>query len=73
VFPDPALQNISYEQAQRALLASFTAGLTGTHGRQVRFSMSGTVEDALQIAITVAQAEIQERRIESFYLDSATP
>ena len=33
---NPALQKLYYEQAERMLLASFTAGLMGTAGRQLR-------------------------------------
>jgi hypothetical protein len=35
---DPIVQGIHYENADRMLLASFVAGLTGIPGRQVRFS-----------------------------------
>jgi hypothetical protein len=55
------------------LLASFVDELAGTPGRQVRFALPGTVEEALKIATTVAQAEIQERSHESFYSDAAVP
>jgi hypothetical protein len=54
----PLLQRAYNEQAER-MLASFTAGRTGTPGRPVRFAMPGTGEEALRIAITVAQAELQ--------------
>jgi hypothetical protein len=52
------------------MLASFTAGRTGTPGRPVRFAMPGRAEEALRIAITVAQAELQEMWGESSYLGS---
>ena len=67
---DAALQKLYHEQAERMLLASFTSGLTGTPGRQVRFAMPKSVDEALKIAITVEQAERQERRDEAFYLRS---
>ena len=51
------------------LLASFTAGLVGTPGRQVRFSLPKNMQEALRIAVTVHQAELQERRNETFYVD----
>ena len=66
---DPALQKLHYEHAERMLLASFTSGLTGTPGRQVRFSLPKNMEEALRIAVTVQQAELQERRNETFYVD----
>jgi hypothetical protein len=65
-----ALQKLHYEQAERMLLASFTAGLIGTAGRQVRYAMPKSVDEALKIAITVDQAEQQERRNAAYYLRS---
>jgi hypothetical protein len=70
---DPTVHKIYNQMAERILLASFTAGLTGNPGRQVRFSSPKTLENELQITITVTQAEVQERRNEAFYLDSAAP
>jgi len=52
------------------LLSAFTKGLTGTGGRQVRYSSPATAEEALQIAINVSQAEIQEARVNAFYVDA---
>jgi hypothetical protein len=51
-------------------LASFTGGLLGTACRQLRYSMPKSLDEALKIAITVDQAELQERRSEAFYLRS---
>jgi len=68
---DPVTQRIYYEQAERMLLASFTSGLLNTVGRQVRYALPKTMDEALKIAITVNQAEIQERRNEAFYVDEA--
>ena len=53
------------------LLGSFTSSLSGTQGRQVSFSMPQTMDEALKTAITVNQAEVQERRNEAFYVDEA--
>ena len=64
---DPLAQRIHYENAERLLLASFVAGLTGVPGRQVRYANPQTMEQALQIAITVQEAEKQEKFNESFY------
>ena len=52
------------------LLSAFIFGLSGTAGRQVRFAVPSTAEDALRIAVKVSQAEIQEVRNNAFYLDS---
>jgi hypothetical protein len=51
------------------LLASFTSGLLSHAGRQVRYAMPRTMDEALKIAITVNQAEMQERHNEAFYVD----
>jgi hypothetical protein len=44
------------------LLSTFIAGLSGNPGQQVRYQMPATVDQALQIAITVFEAEAQEKR-----------
>jgi hypothetical protein len=64
---DPQAQRIHQEHADRMLLASFVAGLAGPAGRQVRYSNPRTLEQALQIALSVQEAERQERLSESFY------
>jgi hypothetical protein len=64
---DPVAQKIHYENAEQMLLASYVSGLTGVPGRQVRYSNPQTVQLALQIALSVQEAEKQERFNESFY------
>ena len=64
------LQKVYYEQAERMLLSSFTSGLLGNAGKQVRYALPRTLDEALKIAITVDQADLQERRIEAFYMRS---
>jgi hypothetical protein len=59
---DPVLQRAYNEQAEQLLLAAFTRGIVGTPGKQIRFTSPATVEEALRIAVTVSQAEIQEAR-----------
>ena len=66
---DTVLQKLHYEHAERMLLASFTSGLVGTPGRQVHFSLPKNMQEALRITVTVHQAELQERRNETFYVD----
>ena len=51
------------------ILSNFTSRLTGTPGSQVRFSLPKNMKEALRIAVTVQQAELQERRNETFYVD----
>jgi len=54
------------KQAKRMLLASFISDLSGTPGRQLWFQMPTNLDETLNIAITVEQAEAQERRNEAF-------
>ena len=64
---DPVLQVFHYEQAERMILSTFIAGLLGNPGQQVCFRMPTTVEEAVQIAVTVFKAEKQERRNQTFF------
>jgi hypothetical protein len=59
---DPQHQKFHYDQAERMLLSTFIAGLAGNPGQQVKFQMPPTVDEALQIAITMFEAEAQEKR-----------
>jgi hypothetical protein len=65
---NPDVQKLYYEQAEGMLLACFTSGLAGTPGRQTRYAMPKNLEEALKIAITVEEAELQERREQAFYV-----
>jgi hypothetical protein len=67
---NPELQKRYYEQAERKLLVSFSSGLLGTAGKQVRFALPKKLYEDLKIANTVDQTELQERRSEAFYLRS---
>ena len=64
---DLVVQRIHYENADRMLLASFVAGLTGIPVRQVRFSNPQSLDQALKTALSVQEAEKQEKFRESFY------
>jgi hypothetical protein len=64
---DPRIQRVHRENAERMLLASFVSGLAGVVGRHTRFSNPQTIEDALRVALSVQEAEKQERFNESFY------
>jgi hypothetical protein len=59
---DPVQQKWHYEQVERMLLASFTSGLLGEVGKFTRFNLPANMSEALKIATTVNQAQIQERR-----------
>jgi hypothetical protein len=52
------------------LLASFTEGMIGTPGRQGRYARASSLQEALRIATTVEQEELQEGRSEAFYLEA---
>jgi hypothetical protein len=67
---DQALQWFHYEQADRMLLASFTAGLIGQARKQVRYARPSTISEVLEIAVSVQQAERQEKRNEASYLEA---
>lgn len=64
---DPSLQKFHYDQAERMLLSTFISGLSGNPGQQVRYQMPATIDQALQIAITVFEAEAQEKRNLAFF------
>jgi hypothetical protein len=69
---DPVLQKFHYDQAQRMLLSTFIAGVSGNPGQHLRFQMPATVDEALQIAVRVFEAEAQERRNLAFFSNSET-
>jgi hypothetical protein len=64
---DPLAQRVNRENAERMLLSAFTSGLTSTPGGMVRYSNQQSLEEALKIALSVQEAEKQERFNESFY------
>ena len=65
---DPLVQQIHRENAERMLLASFGASLGGVPGKQVRYANPQTTEQALAVALSVQEAEKQEKFNESFYM-----
>jgi hypothetical protein len=66
---DPVHQKWHYDQAKRMLLASFTSGLFGKGGKFTRFNLPADTSEALKFATNVNQAQIQESRNQSFYVD----
>jgi hypothetical protein len=69
---ESSFKKFHYDQAQRMLLSTFIAGLLGSSGLMVRFQMPATVDHALQIAITVFEAEAQDKRNLAFFSNSET-
>jgi hypothetical protein len=63
----PVVRRTYYQNADRMLLASFVAWLTRVPGRQVRYSNPQTLDQDLKIALSVQEAERQEKFSESFY------
>jgi hypothetical protein len=51
------MQRIINEEAERRLVAAYINGLIGTVGKQVRFRMPVTLEEAVEVAVTVSNAE----------------
>ena len=49
------------------LLVNIVADLNGVSGRQVRYAIPQSVQEALTIAPSVREAEMQERFSEIFY------
>jgi len=64
---DPVAQRIHRENAERMLLASFVAGLSGEVGRQVKFQNPQDLRQALTTAFAVREALKQENFAETFY------
>jgi hypothetical protein len=64
---DPVVQRIHTENADRMLLGRFVAGLRGEPGKQVRYANPQNIKHALSIALTVKEAENQEKFNETFY------
>jgi hypothetical protein len=54
---DEAMQRIINEGLERHLVAAYINGLAGIVGQQVRFTMAHTLEEAMQVVITVSNAE----------------
>jgi hypothetical protein len=67
---NPELQKFHFQQAERMLLSTFIAGLIENAGQQVRLKSPQTLEEALQVAVVVYEAEAQEKRNETFYANS---
>jgi hypothetical protein len=66
IVDDSQLQKC-HDQAERMILSTFISALAGNPGQQVRFGMPESVEEAVQIAVTVYEAQRQERRNQEFF------
>jgi hypothetical protein len=73
---DEATQRIINEEAERRLVAAYINGLAGLVGQQVRFRMPSSLEEAVQVAITVSNAErvkqVDTKRVFSFKRDGGS-
>jgi len=67
-----SLQKFHYDQAQRMLLSTFIAWLSGNPGQQVIFQMPASVDQALQIAVTMLEREAQEKKKFGIFFNSET-
>jgi hypothetical protein len=54
---DDATQRVINEEAERRLVAAYINGLGGIVGQQVRFRMPSSLDEAVQVAVTVSNAE----------------
>jgi len=64
---DPVAQRIHNENSERMLLACFVTGLTGIPGTQCCYANPQSMDQALKIALSVQEAERQEKISKSFY------
>ena len=69
---DPVAQRIHRENAERMLLASFVAGLSGEVGKQIKFQSPRDLRQALTTALAVREALKQERFAETFTRSSTS-
>jgi hypothetical protein len=54
---DEATQRVINEEAERRLVAAYINGLVGVVGQQIRFRMPHSLEEAVQVALTISNAE----------------
>jgi len=64
---DPVARRIHRENAERMRLASFISGLAEKVGKHVRYQSPRNLEQALEIALAVQEAEKQEKFNEFLY------
>jgi len=64
---DPVAQRIHNENSERMLIATFVTGFTGITETQCRNANPRSMDQALKIALTLQEAERQEKISESFY------
>jgi hypothetical protein len=64
---DPVVQGVHRENAERMLLASYISGFIGQPGKQVRYAAPVSMDQAIRIAVSVDEAERQEKFNNSFY------
>jgi DNA-binding MurR/RpiR family transcriptional regulator len=75
IVEDGATQRVINEEAERRLVAAYINGLGGMVGRHIRYRMLQTLEEAVQIAVTVNNAEqsrAQDTKVFSARRDSTS-
>jgi hypothetical protein len=63
---DPVVQGVHRKNAERVLLASYISGIVGVPGKQVRYASPISMDQAIRIAVSVEEAERQEK-FNTFY------
>jgi len=56
---DPKLQKFHFQQVEGMVLSTVIAGLIEIARQQIRFKLTQTLDEALQIEITVFEAEVR--------------
>jgi hypothetical protein len=64
---DPVVQGVHRENDERMLLAGYISGLIGVPRKQVRYASPVSMDQAIRIAVSVDEAERQEKFNSSFY------
>jgi hypothetical protein len=64
---DPVVQGVHRENAESKLLASYISGLIGVPGKQTRYASPVSMDQVIRTAVSVEEAERQEKFNNSFY------
>jgi hypothetical protein len=67
---DPNAQHKCNVLANKMIIAAFTEGLRGNLGNHARIAVPTKMEDAVNIALTVEQAEASKKHGDTFYVEN---